>query len=207
MSSQPAERSFLITGCGRSGTGWASALFTALGYPCGHESLYNLWQEGPLSKPESSWLAIPHLESLGEGVSLLRIMRDPYLVVQSAVERGFLANMSDPYDLYVRTHRPDITSAPSHLGRVIRWVALWDQPLDDFPCRLFRTGDPDLDTVRYATGEDLSAETLREAVVSVGSKVNTNLGQWTSRPTVAKISDHPDGSLLADRATRFGYLS
>lgn len=196
---------FLVTGCGRSGTGWASALFTALGYPCGHEELFNPWQEGPLSKPESSWLAIPHLDSLPTGTPVLQIMRDPYLVVQSAVERGFLADLSGPYEKYVSRFRPDITSADSHLGRVIRWVTLWDQPLDDVAHTLLRTGNPDTEVIRAAIGAELSEKFLQATVTSLGSKVNTNVGQWTPRPARATMDAHPDGALLVERSVRFGF--
>src|SRR3546814_9010148 len=33
-------RPFLITGLGRSGTGWAAAIMTAHGYPTGHEVVF-----------------------------------------------------------------------------------------------------------------------------------------------------------------------
>src|SRR3546814_17246719 len=51
---------FLITGAGRSGTGWAAALFTALGYPCGHDTVFRYDGVGAFHQPDSSWLAVPY---------------------------------------------------------------------------------------------------------------------------------------------------
>src|SRR3546814_6093748 len=70
---------FLITGCGRSGTGWAAALFTALGYPCGHETVFRYDGVGAFNQPDSSWLAVPYAaqtrseEHTSELQSLMRI--------------------------------------------------------------------------------------------------------------------------------------
>lgn len=132
-------------------------------------------------------------------------MRDPYLVVQSAIERGFLANMEDMYDLYVQKYRPDIAQAESHLGRVIRWVSLWDEPLTTTSHVVLRTGLPDVDSVSYATGVNLSAEFIATTTQTLGSKVNTNLAPWTTRPSRDRIDAHPDAQLLRTRSEEFGY--
>src|SRR3546814_176490 len=122
---------FLITGVGRSGTGWAAALFTALGYPCGHETVFGVNGPGAFNQPDSSWLAVPYAAQTPLGTPLLRIMRDPRQVVMSALAKGFLADLDDPFARYVRSYRPSITRPQDHLTRVIRYVALWDDHLDD----------------------------------------------------------------------------
>src|SRR3546814_20782302 len=59
-------------------------------------------------------------------------MRDPYAVVRSVMAKGFLQDGHwDPYDLYVEEHRPDIVEPRDHLGRAIRYVALWDEPISE----------------------------------------------------------------------------
>lgn len=199
-------RPFLVTGCGRSGTGWAAALFTALGYPCGHEAVFGPDGPGAFHRPDSSWLAVPHAASLPAGTPLLRVMRNPYAAVQSAFAKGFLAEMSDPYSRYVRRYRPRITRPDDHLARVIRWVALWDDPLDDLGHLLvpIETGNMAL-AVEHATGDRLPDEAVQDALVVVGMKVNTVLDPWQVRPSYERIMDHPDAPLLASRARRFGY--
>src|SRR3546814_4410525 len=47
---------FLITGCGRSRTAWAAALFTELGYPCGHEVQFAYDRTAPRSEEHTSEL-------------------------------------------------------------------------------------------------------------------------------------------------------
>jgi hypothetical protein len=47
---------FVVAGTGRSGTGYASELFTRLGLPCGHEDVFGPW--GPTSRfREDDWTA------------------------------------------------------------------------------------------------------------------------------------------------------
>src|SRR3546814_7530220 len=55
---------FLITGCGRSGTAWAAALFTELGYPCGHEVQFAYDRTAPLTASERSEEHTSELQSL-----------------------------------------------------------------------------------------------------------------------------------------------
>jgi hypothetical protein len=203
-------RPFLITGCGRSGTAWAARFFTEIGHPCEHEEQFTPEMEGPLTRPEASWLAIPHLESLPEGTTLLRMMRDPYLVVRSVIARGFLSELGGPFESYVAQYRPEITRSLSHLGRAIRWVALWDEPLDDHLYRIFRAGETDAvsaaETVHHATGQHIPVEKVGEGLLNVGRKVNgTTYAQHMRLPEVEHIAGHPDGHLLALRAQRFGY--
>jgi hypothetical protein len=205
---------FLVTGCGRSGTGWAAALFTALGYPCGHEvafhpdvltSGYPIF-EVALAQPESSWLAVPYAHRLREGTPVLRLMRNPYYVVQSAMARGFLDDMEDPFAAFVTRHRPDITFTPDHLGRVIRWVGLWDEPLYDVDHLTVQIETDNVArAVEYATGDRLPDEVVQDALVLVGNSVNTNADPWRAVPSLERILDHPDAVLLAQRARRFGY--
>jgi hypothetical protein len=204
---------FLITGCGRSGTGWAAALFTELGYPCDHEGLFNRDVGGAgyfamsrLAVPESSWMAVPFLGRVREEVPVLRIMRNPYKVVQSIITCGFL-DRGDHYDEFVRHHRPDIVSPWDHLGRAIRYVALWDEPLAaanvlQVEGNTYRTTR----AVRQATGERVSRRAVSRAREQVGTVVNAkSVDQWLDIPTRHEIDADPDGILIRIRAEQFGY--
>lgn len=197
---------FLVTGCGRSGTAWAARLFTALGYPCGHERQYTPWRSGPLAAPESSWLAVPHLDALGPGARVVRLIRDPYAVVASTMARGFLADLTDPYAAYVAEHRPDITAPGDHLGRAIRWAALWDTPLDDARHAVIAVDAATLaataGAVAYATGASPGTAALADVLHKLGSRINAGPRSGDVR---AAVDAHPDGRLIADRAERWGY--
>lgn len=204
---------FLITGCGRSGTGWAAALFTALGYPCGHEDQFSWNKAGPLAASEASWLAVPHLDALPPRTPVLRIMRDPYAVVQSATALGLLRHGAHVYDQYIEHHRPDIVQASDHLGRVIRWAALWDESMDD-RLPLLRTRDYDdwrhvgsvEGAVWHATGEMPPRDQVGGALRLAGSRTNSKPEErWVTCPTIEQIMAHPDGALIAARASKYGY--
>lgn len=200
-------RPFLITGCGRSGTGWAAALLTTLGYPCAHEEQFSWNRSGPLRRSESSWLAVPHLDDLPRDTRVLRIMRDPYQVVQSIMARGFLRHGADVFDGYVEHHRPDIFTSGTHLGRAIRYVALWDEPLEGMNI-LWVDGNTHRTTgaARYITRSPISRGDVGDARRAVGAGVNvTPLYRLLPAPTIEQINDHPDGALIAARAQRFGY--
>lgn len=207
------QRPFLVTGCGRSGTAWAAHLFTAMGYPCGHEEVYSPWSSGPLDRSDSSWLAMPHLKDLPADTPIIQVMRDPYLVIQSIVVRSFLANLGGPFESYVSRYRPDITSTSSHLGRAIRWVCKWDEPLDDYPARLLRVEDAELNLApiiaafHHAVGEQPADGELRLTLGKLGTKINTNPSalRRLPPPTREQINAHPDGRLVIERAERYGY--
>lgn len=198
---------FLITGCGRSGTGWAAALFTTLGHPCTHEGQFTWNKTGPLMSGESSWLAVPHLALLPRNTPVLRIMRDPYAVVQSIMARGFLRHGADIFDGYVEHHRPDIFASPTHLGRAIRYVALWDEPLEgENLLRVDGTTHRITGAMRYATGARLSRADVGRARTTLGTAVNTTPQRFLlPTPTIDQIENHPDGALIFARAQRFGY--
>lgn len=205
---------FLITGCGRSGTKWAAELFTTLGFPCGHEEAFSYDRSGPLTAGEASWLAVPHLDALDPSTPLVRVVRNPFAVVKSAVAKGFLADMADPFSAYVALHRPDIAAGQDHLGRVIRWAALWDEPMDGRAYWPLRVGGSLLSTVGAvyyvaslggALG-DFDAplvSTVKEAVADLGTSINAPT-EPRERPTLEVILAHPDAALLVRRAERVG---
>jgi hypothetical protein len=60
--------SFVVTGVGRSGTGYTAKLLTRLGFPCSHEAVFfpaaeanrgKLFRDEPGPWGEASWMAPP----------------------------------------------------------------------------------------------------------------------------------------------------
>lgn len=202
-------RPFLVTGCGRSGTTWAARALSQLGLPCLHEFQFSPVQHGPLARSESSWLAVPYLDELPTGTPVVRIMRDPYAVVRSAYARAFLSQPdANLYARFVARHRPDITRPGDHLARVIRWVALWDRPLDHHATHTLYTGDVGslARTLGVLSGETVSALAVLDVVERLGSRVNTNDPVVKlDVPSREAIDAHPDGSLIRARARQFGF--
>lgn len=84
----------LITGIGRSGTGYMARVLSECGLPCGHERVFNLHTKDPddwgSRQAESSWLAVPWLgRLLTEDVLVYQLVRDPLRWLDSWVETVF----------------------------------------------------------------------------------------------------------------------
>lgn len=193
---------FLITGCGRSGTGWAAQFFTELGYPTGHEFLYNPVRSGPLIRNESSWLAVPFLDDIPESTKIVRMVRNPYDVVASVMARGFLNEPYGGYEHFAHRHRPETVKGSSHLERAIRWAGLWDEPVDDrehFTFHIDRYDHQDiLNMLHYLEYTDTHAVNLP----SLNRRINAGPPKTT---WIYEILTHPVGHLVDHRAERFGY--
>ena len=124
----------LVTGCGRSGTGYLAALLAELGLPCGHEVVYGpellagappAWPEG--ARAESSWLAGPHLRALPPGTRIVHLVREPLAVVRSCLRVRFLESARNPYRMHAERHAPGVSEGapPVRCARYwTRWHAL-----------------------------------------------------------------------------------
>lgn len=144
---------FVVTGTGRSGTGYAASLFNAAGLSCGHESVYKetpgLGEKGairhgvvprakaPLGRVketvrrriatydgDASWMAVPRLEKFG-GTSFLQL-RHPLLVVRSFVGTRFFSRPE--------AHRQQWAYAAAHfditgddVSDAMRWWVSWNE--------------------------------------------------------------------------------
>lgn len=199
---------FLITGCGRSGTMWAAKFFSALGFECGHEVSFSHSSSGPLVLPESSWLAVPHLSKLPKNTPVLRLVRDPFRVIQSVMNRGFLSwRKSVQWEEYVKRHRPDIVEPEDQLTRAILWATTWDDPVDEVEHLTLKIEDDRLasycDAVCYATRQTPDPSEVLEALETLGRKINAGNGmEWPSRKEIAL---HCEGGRVIQRAEKFGY--
>ena len=96
---------FIITGCGRSGTGFYSNLMKENGINCGHESYISL--RGPKSfnfVAESSWLAVPFLASIPDNYYIIRTLRDPFKVIKSFYELSVFISLGSPYYKFIKSN-------------------------------------------------------------------------------------------------------
>lgn len=90
----------VVTGTGRSGTGWAAAILNSAGVFCGHENVFTPRTVKPLSyidwcgyHADASWLAVPRLPLMNVRAAL--IVRNPLDVVASMAHIGFGQGMHD----------------------------------------------------------------------------------------------------------------
>ena len=87
-------KKFIITGTGRSGTGYIATLLTSLGVHCGHENVFrpdtihNDIEFGPYSG-DASWLAAPFISQLTNNMLVFHQVRNPIAVARSFIGIGF----------------------------------------------------------------------------------------------------------------------
>lgn len=200
---------FLGTGCGRSGTLWTAQFFTGLGFNTLHERQFGPQRQRKFLESEVSWLAMPFLSDLPEKTRLLRVVRDPYAAVISGMQMEFQQRKcGTEFDRFLMLHRPDIVEPHDKLGRIIRWVSMWDAPMDALPHRVIRPDTDPLDRlgelVEYATGEIVSHTRVVRVCAELGDRVNTKTR--TVSITREDIDAHPEGWRIKQRAKRFGYV-
>lgn len=124
------RRPFLITGVGRSGTGYMAQLMRDNGYACGHEGYYSVRgvPDHPLAEGESSWLSMPFLPI---DVPTVHVVRHPLRVLESRLDSGFLSDRGPPgshWDDYAMRSVPGIAKSGDfgvRLGNIERFIFEW----------------------------------------------------------------------------------
>lgn len=207
---------FVGTGVGHSGTGWFSAFMTELGYPCGHEKLYNPTSQGPLSAPESSWLLIPYLDSVPEDVPIVHLVRDPLKIINSMLRTDDLRRDSDPYARYIKQHLPEVFGFTSQVQRIMAHVAWWSIPVENRDNMLVRVGeeyeevadnhDPGYlrEVALYCTGDRPSLGDVTAAIRKVG-RVNDHKRRLKDRVAWDGLPDQDLKRELVGFADFYGF--
>jgi len=109
-----AKTKVLITGCGRSGTGYMAKLMQAIGMDVGHE------KEG--KNGTSDWHGVGwNWPTLAEYDLILHVVRNPLKVFQSL--RGIKQNSWD----YIGEFLPEIYDVPKKLEKCMLYWLHWNQ--------------------------------------------------------------------------------
>lgn len=184
MSGAQAGLRFVVTGCSRSGTGYAARLFSELGIPCGHEALFNVHRlrPGGSAPPpdysrwagEASFLAAPFLEALPRETLVLHQLRNPLDVVRSHMGIRFFADRREPsihlaenhadFLHVIRRSAPDVFLERDECTRCAVYWVRWNQIVERSARRAR------LDYVRYRL-EDLDAPLLETLLARMGAEV------------------------------------
>lgn len=119
----------VVTGTGRSGTGWAAATLNSAGIFTGHENVFTPRTVKPLSyidwcgyKADCSWLAVPRLPLMNVKAAL--IVRDPLEVVTSMAHIGFGLGMHDNDHAHVAR---ELTNMEPSLDGYLKFWVHWNQ--------------------------------------------------------------------------------
>jgi len=175
---------FLVTGCSRSGTGYAARLFSEMGIPCGHEAIFNIHHLRPRhSVPpfgqsrwtgDASFLAAPFLETLPRPTLVLHQLRHPLAVIRSHVGIRFFSEEREPsVDLaenhgefldVIRAWAPEVFLEPDEARRCAAYWVRWNQIVERGARRAR------LDYVRYRL-EDLDLPLVERLLVRIGTAV------------------------------------
>ena len=175
---------FLVTGCSRSGTTYAARVFSALGIPCGHEAVFNIFRvragdpapelDHPKWEGDASFLAVPFLETLPAGTVVLHQTRHPLEVIRSHMGIRFFADPVEPSPYLADNHVdflgvieqccPEIFRERDECARCVQYWVQWNRLVE----RAARISG--LDYIRYRL-EDLDSGLLRRLMARIGMEV------------------------------------
>jgi hypothetical protein len=212
---------FVVTGTGRSGTGYAAKLFTAAGLSCGHEAVFTdkpgLWDKAAprhgllprLSEPlarireerrrratylegDASWMAAPRLSRFN-GVSFLQL-RHPIPVIRSFMGTRFFSNPEK--------HRAQRRFAAAHFAvtgddivDAMRWWVFWNELADRAADVTYRLEDLDADlftTLLTKLGVDDAERRAAEAFEQAPRDFNSSTRRGNTPGSVTWF-DLPEG--------------
>jgi hypothetical protein len=119
----------VITGTGRSGTGYMARLITeATGHAtCGHEGWFAaLGDRTPGLDVDSSWLALPDIEAGTWGGPVVHVVRHPVACVASLLRTEFFGMVvGTPYPQFALEHCKAAADALATEGPVAAAVEFW----------------------------------------------------------------------------------
>lgn len=210
------DRLWLVTGCGNSGTGWASELFRGLGYRCGHERWHNQHPYRGMEGPDSAWPAVANLAQVPPSIPVVWLVRNPLAVLRSAARAGFLAAPDAPYAQIIARVAPDIMEPAGPIDRLIRWICWWDEPVDKRAGRLLvriedctpEDPEPAVDMVEHCTGRRPAGRRIADELQRIGERVNAHAPDRVDvdrELTYAAVLARHEGGMIATRAEYLGY--
>jgi len=139
LDAGPRRFAVVVTGTGRSGTGFAAQWLTSAGVPCGHEQFFTITgYDGALQRmrrypefvAESSWMAVPWLDrpQLAEA-AVIHQVRHPKKVAESCMRHP--PGTTPPYLEYLEAHCPEVARYDDDLNKAVaRWV-YWNRRIED----------------------------------------------------------------------------
>ena len=194
-----AEPRFVVTGSGRSGTGYIAAVLSAAGIPCGHEGWFNPQRDradGLVG--DSSWCAVPELA--GYPGLVWHQVRHPLAVIASLAKAPLWGPYADLAAPYVR----DAGFGPFGPETAL-WVAL-NEASERRATLRWRVEDVDVDLVFDLAGRlglAVDPEAVKAAVEGVPRDVNDH-GAGVDI-TWADLPDTPLTSRARRLSGRYGY--
>jgi hypothetical protein len=199
---------FIVTGCPRSGTAYAAALFSALGVRCDHEKVFGVAQamgDQPVNwdsaEGDSSFLAVPFLPV--DDTVVLHQVRHPLEFARSIVGTALLADhrRDKPFPSAIARHAPEIYEADRTPERAALMWTIWNKRAEAHADITYRIEDLDpallmrlCELVELDISEDQAALALDQV-----PKDTNRRNRW-EKVTWARIAP-----IAADLAAHYGY--
>lgn len=216
-------QSFLITGCGRSGTQYIARLLCGLGIPCGHETVFNPTNlaSGRIDWPpaytgESSWLAAPFVNVLPDSLTFFHQVRHPLAVVRSFLRIGFFSHAKpfSNYSDWAIAQVPQL-GIGDEVERCFRYWLYWNKLVEQqaekagHELRRYRIEDFDMERLQELVGTTgLRVEPSAAESALSGSDRSLHTFGDRSRDGDTNWQSLPDGALkdeVLELAARYGY--
>lgn len=188
----------IVTGTGRSGTGYMAKLLTKCGLSIGHEKKFTPYGvKQSKFEHDSSWLAVPHIKE-----PTVLILRHPLKVVKSLYDIGFFAE-DNQYVEFVRTYTPYTLKYESELDECLAHWIVWNMQAEAKADLMFRLEDLDLDDVNQILA--LAESKPVDSLPKIGM-VNRKLDYKTRDIELSWSKFDPTLARLAqDMAKQWGY--
>jgi hypothetical protein len=165
------ERTFIVTGAGRSGTRWVSQVLKSLDVRTEHEDIFQpatakSWERACAEAPgkisrfrmmdsldrrgDVSWLAAPFLPAFDPSVVVIQLVRNPLHTARSLMHRLFRedrAGVHAEYQDFVYRYIPAIADVKREEDRCLLYWYVWNSMVDrraNFRVRLEDLEKPEL---------------------------------------------------------------
>jgi hypothetical protein len=200
---------FVITGTGRSGTGFLATALLFCRVRCGHEELFTPAGRvaNPFLRGDASWMALPHLDRFTGYV--LHAVRHPLDTIRSMVgihlfDDEDVTDERAPYQEFIKAHS-DVWEFESPVERAMAFYVEWNRRIEPYAHKRVRvedvTGQDLYDLIHYSGAKHAPWE-IQQNIDAVPRDVNTRV-----RPEL-EWADLPDGELKSELellAKEYGY--
>lgn len=143
-------RNIVVVACARSGTKYTSKVLEAFGFRCGHEDVY-----GPTFTPERgtnpfkgssydmdvSWLAAPHLYSIGRYADVYHQTRHPLKTVASLLGLGLFNEKHNKLWSRPALKRMPPVDNMTELQKCICYYVVWNRLISRYAENRFKVED------------------------------------------------------------------